>query len=273
MRSEKDMSKIGIFDSGLGGLSVWKEIVSILPHTSLVYVADSGRCPYGPQPVEDIRRYAREITELLISQGCELVVVACNTATAAAIKDLRAEYPIPFVGMEPAIKPAAQATASRVVGILATEGTFRGQHFQRARDQFAANTELILQVGHGLVEFVEQGTLQGQEVETCLRSFLEPMLEAGADQIVLGCSHYPFLRSVMEQIVSHKATIIDPAPAVAEQTARLWRQLPRVELASPPSYAFYTSGSPDRLRSFLSLIGEEEIQEASCSYSALVNLY
>lgn len=266
------MSKIGIFDSGLGGLSVWKEIVSILPEVPLVYVADSGRCPYGPQPVEDIRAYSREITEFLISQGCELIVVACNTATAAAIKGLRAEFDLPFVGMEPAIKPAAQATQSKVVGILATEGTFRGQHFQRARDTFAADTELILQVGHGLVEFVENGQLDGPEVELALRSFLEPMVEAGADQIVLGCSHYPFLRPVMERIVGNRATIIDPAPAVAEQTERLWSELyarPEPET----SFSFFTSGEVDSLSSFVELISRGKNQEAKFSYSAFVSRY
>lgn len=266
------MSKIGILDSGLGGLSVWKEIVSVLPEVSLVYVADSGRCPYGPQPVEDIRVYSHEITKFLITQGCELIVVACNTATAAAIKDLRAEFDLPFVGMEPAIKPAAQATQSKVVGILATEGTFRGQHFQRAREIFASDTELIMQVGHGLVEFVESSQLDGPEVELALRSFLEPMIEAGADQVVLGCSHYPFLRPVMERIVGNQAIIIDPAPAVAEQTERLWRELN----ASPEpdtSYSFFTSGEVDSLSSFVELISLNKNQEANFSYSAFVNRY
>lgn len=266
------MSKIGIFDSGLGGLSVWKEIISVLPGVPLVYVADSGRCPYGPQPVEDIRAYSREITEFLISQGCELIVIACNTATAAAIRSLRAEFGLPFVGMEPAIKPAAKATRSKVVGILATEGTFRGQHFQRAREQHAADTELILQVGHGLVDFVENGLLDGPEVEASLRSFLEPMMEAGADQIVLGCSHYPFLRPVMERIVGNQATIIDPAPAVAEQTERLWRELSHAP-ESESSYSFFTSGEVDSLSSFVELISLRKNQEANFSYSALVNRY
>lgn len=266
------MSKIGIFDSGLGGLSVWKEIVSMLPGVPLVYVADSGRCPYGPQPVKDIQAYSREITKFLISQGCELIVIACNTATAAAIKGLRAEFDLPFVGMEPAIKPAAQATRSKVVGILATAGTFRGQHFQRAREQYAANTELILQVGHGLVEFVENGQLDGPEVESALRSFLEPMVEAGADQIVLGCSHYPFLRPVMERIVGSQATIIDPAPAVAEQTVRLWTELnttPEPDM----TVSFYTSGEVEQLSSFVEIISQGKDQEARFSYSAFVNRY
>lgn len=256
------MSKIGIFDSGLGGLSVWKEIVSLLPEVPLVYVADSGRCPYGSQPVEDIQAYSREITEFLISQGCELIVIACNTATAAAIKGLRAEFDLPFVGMEPAIKPAAQATLSKVVGILATAGTFRGQHFQRAREQYAANTELILQVGHGLVEFVENGQLDGPEVESALRSFLEPMVEAGADQIVLGCSHYPFLRPMMEGIVGNQVTIIDPAPAVAEQTVRLWNELN----ATPESvilYSFFTSGDVSSMQRFVTAISNEEVSAVS----------
>lgn len=265
------MSKIGIFDSGLGGLSVWKEILSVLPEVSLVYVADSGRCPYGPQPVEYIRAYSREITEFLISQNCELIVIACNTATAAAIKELRIEFDLPFVGMEPAIKPAAQATQSKIVGILATEGTFRGQHFQRTREQFATDTELILQVGHGLVEFVENGQLDGAKVEEALRSFLEPMIHAGADQIVLGCSHYPFLRPVMERIVGNRATIIDPAPAVAEQVARLWRDV--ANASGGVDYAFFSSGELGQMGDFVKKIQPDGIQEANCSYSAFVNRY
>lgn len=266
------MSKIGIFDSGLGGLSVWKEIVSLLPEVPLVYVADSGRCPYGPQPVEDIQAYSREITQFLISQGCELIVIACNTATAAAIKGLRAQFDLPFVGMEPAIKPAAQATRSKVVGILATAGTFRGQHFQRAKEQYAANTELILQVGHGLVEFVESGQLDSPEVESALRSFLEPMVEAEVDQIVLGCSHYPFLRPVMERIAGNGVTIIDPAPAVAEQTERLWSKL-NTTPEPVVSHSFFTSGDVSRLSSFVELISQGKNQEARFSYSAFVNRY
>ena len=259
------MSKIGIFDSGLGGLSVWQELVRALPGVSVDYVADSGRCPYGPQPVDNIRRYSSQITQFLLNRGCSLIVVACNTATAAAIRQLRDTFDVPFVGMEPAIKPAATHTQTRVVGVLATEGTFRGKHFQQAREQFAADTEVLLQVGHGLVEFVESGRLDGPEVEARLRMYLQPMIEAGADQIVLGCSHYPFLRPVMERIVGDQATIIDPAPAVAGQAARLWQKM-EAKPAAPAEYHFFTTGGTTQLAQFLPYLATGDIlQHASVS--------
>ncbi|MDP5172776.1 MAG: glutamate racemase [Bacteroidia bacterium] len=254
---------IGVFDSGLGGLSVWQEIIRILPDVPVIYAADSGRCPYGSKPKEEIIRYSREMTQLLVDQGCRLIVVACNTATAAAIRALREEFDLPFVGMEPAIKPAAEASKTGVVGILATEGTFRGQHFARAREQFASNTHLIMQVGHGLVEWVESGQLDGPEVEAGLRRYLEPMLAQGADQIVLGCTHYPFLRPVMERIVAGKAIIIDPAPAVAQQALRLWEALPKGDQAtSKQPYQWFTSGDPDRMSNFLGQLGFPAAREA-----------
>lgn len=253
------MQAIGMFDSGLGGLSVWRELVQLLPDVPVVYAADSGRCPYGNKPREEIIRYSREMTRFLLSQGAELIVVACNTATAAAISTLREEFDVPFVGMEPALKPAVEASRSGVVGILATEGTFRGQHFARARARFAGNTELLLQVGHGLVEWVEAGQLEGPVVEEGLRRYLEPMLEAGADQLVLGCTHYPFLRHAMENVIQGRAAIVDPAPAVARQAQKLWNQLPEQgRHASPESWTWFTSGIPAQMQALLARMGVGE---------------
>ena len=231
---------------------MWKELDKLLPDVPMVYVADSGRCPYGPKSQEEIVRYSREITDFLLEEGCSLLVVACNTATAAAISILRTEYDLPFVGMEPAIKPAAQASSSGVIGILATEGTFRGNHFHQTRAAYATDTNVLLQVGEGLVEFVESGELSGPKVKDCLQSYLHPMLEAGADQVVLGCSHYPFLKPVMESIVGEKATIIDPAPAVARQAKRLWDRIPGT--ASEGMRTFFTSGKVEQLEAFLQTI-------------------
>ncbi len=261
-----------MFDSGLGGLSVWRELVRLLPEVPVVYAADSGRCPYGSKSEEEIIQYSREITRFLKGQGCGLIVVACNTATAAAIRALRGEFDLPFVGMEPAIKPALTASRSGVVGILATEGTFRGRHFQQAQEKYAQGKKLLIQVGHGLVEMVEAGTLQGPVVEATLRRYLEPMLEAGADHIVLGCTHYPFLSPVMQQIVGDRAIVVDPAPAVARQASRLWQGF----TTNPGGYyghhlSWYTSGDPHQLSRFLGdmghgpLLGEGPVVQTSFS--------
>lgn len=246
------MTKIGIFDSGLGGLSVWKELNRLLPDTDMVYVADSGRCPYGPRPTEEIISFSREITEFLISEGCGLIIVGCNTATAASIRILRKEYQLPFVGMEPALKPAVAASRTGVIGILATEGTFRGTHFQDTKATYAADATLLLQVGHRLVDFVETGQLTGDDVRVCLEAYLLPMLEKKADQIVLGCSHYPFLKDTMNAIVGDQARIIDPAPAVARQAAKVWANTGYPSAGN--GQTFFSSGDLQQLKGFLSVI-------------------
>lgn len=234
---------IGIFDSGLGGLSVWQELFQQLPHESVIYVADSGYCPYGSRPQAEIERLSDRIVRFLRGQACKLIVVACNTATAAAIADLRARYDLPFVGMEPAIKPAARATRSGVIGILATRGTFAGQHFQHSRTAYAHDKEVVIQEGQGLVELVERGQTRSLEAYRLLERYLQPMLQAGADQVVLGCSHYPFLRETMQEILAGRAEIVNPAPAVVRQVARL---LTIHDLAAPPlrpsTHTFYTTG-------------------------------
>lgn len=247
---------IGIFDSGLGGLSVWREVRQLLPQESLVYYGDSGRCPYGARPAAEIVAFSEEITAFLIDQGCKLIVVACNTATGAAIAHLRARFDLPFVGMEPAIKPAAIHTRSGVIGVLATRGTFAAAHFQRTRDRHAAHREVVVREGDGLVELVERGQSDSPEAATLLRTYLEPMLAAGADQVVLGCTHYPFLRPQIEAILGGRAAVIDPAPAVARQVARV---LQAGDLLAPagqvPHYRFFTSGDPAPMAALLQAIG------------------
>lgn len=245
---------IGMFDSGLGGLSVWQSLHRQLPQVPILYAADSARCPYGPRPKQDILAFSHQMTRWLLDQGAQLIVVACNTATAAAIHELRATYDVPFVGMEPAIKPAAEQTASGVVGILATEGTFKGDHFQRAAARHGQDISILTQEGKGLVAFVESGELTGKRVEQILYRYLMPMLEAGADQIVLGCSHYPFLRLAMQQIVGDAAHIIDPAPAVARQAIRLYPGTLTEETGTTPIYPFFTSGRVPNLRQFVASI-------------------
>ncbi len=211
---------IGIFDSGIGGLSVFREIRKVLPEQSYIYFSDNAHCPYGEKTREYIIERARTITRFLLEKGCEIIVVACNTATAAAISTLREEFPVKFIGMEPAIKPAAQATKTGVVGVLATAGTLKATKYIDTRARWAQNVHIVEHIGQGFVELVEKGITTGQEAESTVRTSLMPLLDAGADMIVLGCTHYPFLADTIKKVAheaypERKIEIIDPAPAVA----------------------------------------------------------
>ena len=212
---------VGVYDSGVGGLSVWRELVKLMPDEDYVYFSDAAHCPYGPKDPSYVVERACAVTDFLIDKGCSLIVVACNTATAAAISYLRSHYDIPFVGMEPAIKPAILHSRSGVVGVLATAGTFKGKLYLNTLARFSGNVKVIQRVGEGLVETVEKGVLDGPEVEALVRRCIDPMLEAGADHIVLGCTHYPFLQPVIERLAGPGVTIVNPAPAVARQAQRL----------------------------------------------------
>jgi glutamate racemase len=212
---------IGIFDSGVGGLSVWKELYGLMPNRDFVYVADSAHCPYGRKSAYEIIERAKKISEFLINKNAEIIVVACNTATAAAIEYLRSYFSIPFVGMEPAIKPAAVESKSGIVGVLATAGTFKGSLYLNTLTKFAVGVKIIEQTGDGLVELVENGKFAGDEVELLLRKYINPIIDAGADKLVLGCTHYPFLTEAITKIARNALTIINPAPAVALQTQNI----------------------------------------------------
>ena len=213
---------IGVYDSGLGGLTVWREVRRMLPSESLVYLGDGKNCPYGSRPREEVRRLADKAVASLVAQGCKMVVVACNTATAAAIDFLREKYaPMPIVGMEPAVKPACLNTRSGVVGVLATERSLDGELFRRTAAKYGSGVELITAPGRGFVELVESDRESTPEAEQAVRDAVAVMLEHGADQIVLGCTHYPFLTPVMERIVDGRAAIVDPSPAVARRVGQL----------------------------------------------------
>ncbi len=212
---------IGIFDSGIGGLSVFREIRKVLPEEKYIYYSDNAHCPYGEKSREYIINRARTITELLISKGAEIIVVACNTATAAAISTLRQEYPVKFIGMEPAIKPAALSTKTGVIGVLATAGTLKADKYLITRGKYAEGVKIAEHVGQGFVELVESGKTSGEEAGTIVRASLKPLLDEGADRIVLGCTHYPFLietirKTAQELYPEREIEIIDPAPAVAK---------------------------------------------------------
>ena len=207
---------IGIFDSGSGGLSVFREIVTLLPREKYVYFSDNAHCPYGEKTAAYIRERAHFITDTLLAKGADIIVVACNTATAAAIQDLRTSYPdVRFIGMEPAVKPAVLGTRTGVIGVLATAGTLKGSKYLDNKGKYENDVTIVEHVGQGFVELVERGILDGPEAETTVRKSLLPLLEAGADTIVLGCTHYPFLLPVMRKIAGPAVRIIDPAPSVA----------------------------------------------------------
>lgn len=220
---------IGIFDSGVGGLSVFREICRILPDERYIYYSDNAFCPYGEKTREFIIDRARAITGQLISEGADIIVVACNTATAAAIKVLRDEFPVRFIGMEPAVKPAAQQTKTGVVGVLATAGTLKAEKYIDTREKWAQNVKIVEHIGQGFVELVEKGITSGPEAETVVRASLKPLLDEGADMIVLGCTHYPFLSDVISSIAGKEVPdrmvkVIDPAPAVARHLEEVMKE-------------------------------------------------
>ena len=206
---------IGIFDSGSGGLSVLREILKILPKERFLYYADTAFCPYGEKTPEFIQSRGRAITDYLLGEGADIIVVACNTATAAAISTLRKEYAVKFIGMEPAVKPAALSSESGVIGVLATAGTLKGSKYLTTKGLYEDNVKIVEHVGKGFVELVENGELDGCKTMRVVRKSLQPLLDEGADRIVLGCTHYPFLRDVIQKIAGPSVQVIDPAPAVA----------------------------------------------------------
>ena len=218
------MAVIGIMDSGSGGLSVFREIYKALPEERFIYYADNAHCPYGDKSPEFIIGRCRQITEMFLSKGADIVVLACNTATAAAIATLRAEYDIPFIGMEPAVKPAALGTKSGTIGVLATAGTLKASKYLNTRGHYESDVHIVEHVGEGFVELVENGDLEGEHAEEVVRTSLMPLLEAGADIIVLGCTHYPFLMPLMQKIAGEGIRFIDPAPAVTRQLMKVMEE-------------------------------------------------
>jgi glutamate racemase len=244
----KDMSvndaPIGIFDSGVGGLSVLREIRFQIPSESVLYFADQAHVPYGPRGLEEVRAFSQEITRFLLSQGAKLIVVACNAASAAALSFLRLTFPqVSFVGMEPAVKPAAEYTHSGVVGVLATPATFQGALYASVVERFGSGVTILQDTCPGLVAIIEKGELDSPVTRETLEKALQPMLERGIDTIVLGCTHYPFVIPLVKQIVGPEVRVIDPAPAVVRQTARLLDKLGiRNAGTTHGKYRFFTSG-------------------------------
>lgn len=254
---------IGIFDSGMGGLSVWREVRRLLPEESVVYLADGKNCPYGERDPKEIAEYTREAVEVLLERGVKLIVVACNTATAVAIDFLREHYDVPFVGMEPAVKPAALGTKSGTIGILATRAALSGELFLATSAKYAEKVEIVPVVGEGFVEAVESGSEDSPETLELVRRTLEPVLLKGADHIVLGCTHYPFLEGAIRRVTEGKGvTIVNPAPAVARRAEWLLREADMLaEEGHRAECTFVTFGDEEYLERIVRKAAEQEKSE------------
>ena len=251
---------IGVFDSGVGGLSVLRAIRGQMPEESVIYFGDQGHVPYGSRPLEQVRDFSEGITRFLLNKGAKIIVVACNAASAAALTYLRQTFPdISFVGMEPAVKPAAEHTETGVVGVLATPATFQGALYASVVERFANGVELLQDTCVGLVQQIEKGDLNGTATRKILADALHPMLEKNIDTVVLACTHYPFVIPLIQEIVGEKVRVIDPAPAVARQTKRLLEAqgLKRVT-GGRCEVIFFTSGDARLVQSLLpKLLGED----------------
>ncbi len=242
---------IGLFDSGIGGTSIWKEIHNLLPNEDTIYLGDSKNAPYGEKSKEEIISLSCKNTEFLLNQNCKIIVVACNTATTNAIKELRTKYNIPFIGIEPAIKPAALHSQTQKIGILATKGTLNSDLFYKSVEQFK-NIQIIEQIGFGLVELIENGKINSIEIKELLNQYLTPMIESNIDYLVLGCSHYPYLIPQIKKILPDNIKIIDSGEAVAKQTKTiLLEKVGLREISEKSTQLFYTNANPKILSDIL----------------------
>lgn len=248
---------IGFFDSGVGGTSIWKEVHQLLPHENTIYLADSKNAPYGEKSKETILSYSIKNTEFLLNKGCKLIVIACNTATTNTISVLRSRYKVPFIGIEPAIKPAALQSKNNTVGILATKGTLSSELFTKTSEKFASKITLVEQVGEGLVELIESGQMNSDKTNLLLKKYLKPIMAKQADYIVLGCTHYPYLIPQIKKIVGNTVSIIDSGEAVARQTQAVLQQHNMLNYSQEMSmHQFYTNGNTEILKTILEKIPE-----------------
>lgn len=243
---------IGLFDSGVGGTSIWKEIHHLLPFENTIYLADSKNAPYGIKSKEEIIELCYKNTDLLLEQNCKLIVVACNTATTNAIKELRAKYDVPFIGIEPAIKPAANSSRTNTIGILATKGTLNSELFHEKVKNYT-NVHIIEQIGHGLVQLIEEGNIESSEMKNLLESYLKPMIDQNIDYLVLGCSHYPYLIPQIQKILPKHIKIIDSGEAVAKQTKNILEQNSLLKESKKSEAIFYTNSNQVVLQNILGL--------------------
>ena len=258
MNNHLSKNLVGIFDSGIGGLSVLREIHNMLPFQPLFYIADQVHVPYGKRQLSEIRDFSFAITDFLAAMGTQMIVVACNTASAAALKELRKEYPkLTFVGMEPAVKPATQNTHNGIVGVLATPATFQGKLYHTLVEKFARDVKIFTNTCPGLVEAIESGEITTQSTRLILQRALIPMIEKGADTIVLGCTHFPFVVPMIKNIVGPDVAVIDPSPAIAKRVSFLLNELNLIKrYSSVTEILFSTTGKPESFKRIIhSLIG------------------
>ena len=247
----KNNNPIGLFDSGIGGTSIWSAIHDLMPNEDTIYLADSANAPYGRKSKQEIIDLSIKNAEVLLKMNCKIIVVACNTATTNAIKELRAKYDIPFIGIEPAIKPAAINSKTQTIGVLATKGTLTSELFNKTIELYH-DTKIVEQVGYGLVELIENGELNSSEMTKLLHSYLDPMIEKNIDYLVLGCSHYPYLIPQIKQILPPRIQIIDSGEAVARQTQKVLKEKIGLNSSKEKGKAvFYTNSNPKVLSEIL----------------------
>jgi glutamate racemase len=252
-----------VLDSGVGGLTVLREIHRLLPDHPTLYFADQIHLPYGPRDPQQISAFVEAIARFLIKRGAGVIVIACNSASAASLYNARAQYPsVPFVGMEPAVKPAVEATRTGVIGVLTTRATAEGPLYKQVLERYATNTRVITQVAPELVRVAEENSQHTPASREIIRLYIQPLIEAGADQIALACTHFPFLADVIQEIAGTGVHLIDPGPAVARQTARVW---PEEFVVRAAEHLYFTSGSPEQFRRMLhTLIGVDGPVEGVC---------
>lgn len=260
---------IGIFDSGVGGLSVLREIRNQIPDSPVIYFADQFHVPYGPRELGEVYSLSKVITQFLLSLGAGIIVVACNTASAAALYPLREEFPdIPFVGMEPAVKPAAEKTLTGNVGVLATPATFQGKLYNSVVERFAKNVKIYQNTCSGLVQEIEKGNFSGKETRIILENALFPMMENKIDSVVLGCTHYPFVIPLIKEIVGSEVTVIDPSPAVAKQTLRIFSKIKNTgSIKNQNRTILVTSGAINEFQNFIKLMGLNQYEISKVEWS------
>lgn len=256
------VAPIGVFDSGVGGLTVWKEIVRLLPAEDTFYLADSANAPYGDRSSAEILELSRRNTEWLLEKGCKIIVVACNTATTNAIAQLRASYPVPFIGIEPAIKPAALHSKSGKIGVLATRGTLSSELFAHTSKNYGRSISILEREGKGLVRAIENGQLAGPALRSQLADLLSPLVEAGIDHLVLGCTHYPFLSPILSEVLPREVRILDCGLPVARQTRSVLKERDLLSESGGSSHRMYTSGDPTVMNNLLKSMGYSLTAEA-----------
>lgn len=260
------MAKIGFFDSGVGGLTIWAEVLKTVPNVSTVYLADSVNSPYGNKTPDEIVALCRKNTKWLLSKGCDLIVVACNTATTQAIATLRNEFSVPFVGIEPAIKPAAFASKTRHIAVLATAGTLESDLFHKTKDAFTKDIQVDTRVGTGLVAEIESGNLYTNEFSSLLHSHLDALIQPSVDCLVLGCTHYPLFKKHIVKYIKTPLTIIDSGKAVANRVSEIWNT-PASSGFTLAQHELYTTGNVEMLRQIALLVSPHGA--ATSTYSSL----